>query len=275
MESNEEAGQARERQEAGPVIPAVNALSFADIQASLHHGLTDFRRAPLFGMFFGSAFVLIGLFIAQSLFVWQKSWMMYPMLIGFPLIGPFAAVGLYEVSRRLDSGQPLVWHEILGIVRDQSKRELRWMAFVLLFIFWVWMYQVRLLIALFLGRMSFTSLSEFFQIVTGTPEGILFILVGHVVGAFFALLLFSTTVISFPLLLEREVDFITAMITSFKTVIASPVVMLSWGVFVTITVLAAFIPLFLGLLVVLPVLGHTTWHIYKRAVAPGLPAISA
>ena len=99
-----------------------------------------------------------------------------------------------------------------------------------------------------------------------TPEGILFLVVGHVVGAFFALLLFSTTVISFPLLLEREVDFITAMITSFKTVIASPVVMLSWGVFVTLCVMVSFIPAFLGLLVVLPVLGHTTWHIYKKAV---------
>ena len=247
--------------------PTVKALTFADIKACFRRGLSDFSRAPMFGMFFGGVFMLIGLFIAQSLFVWQKSWMMYPMLIGFPLIGPFAAVGLYEVSRRLDANQPLAWSQILGVVRDQSKSEMRWMAFVLLFIFWIWMYQVRLLIALFLGRMSFASLGEFFQVVISTPEGLLFILVGHLVGAFFALLLFSTTVISFPLLLDRDVDFITAMITSFKTVIASPIVMLGWGVFVTLAVLASFIPAFLGLLVVLPVLGHTTWHIYKKAVA--------
>ena len=268
MDSSNSSDNAAREEAIGPQMPRVNALTLTDIKECFAHGISDFGRAPLFGMFFGGVFVLIGLFIAQSLFVWQKSWMMYPMLIGFPLIGPFAAVGLYEVSRRLEAGQPLSWSAVLGVVREQSSRELRWMAFVLLFIFWVWMYQVRLLIALFLGRMSFSSLGEFFQIVTGTPEGVLFIIVGHVVGAFFALMLFSTTVISFPLLLEREVDFITAMITSFKTVLASPFVMLGWGVFVTLAVLASFIPAFLGLLIVLPVLGHTTWHIYKKAVAP-------
>ena len=106
----------------------------------------------------------------------------------------------------------------------------------------------------------------FFQILTTTPEGWAFIGIGHVVGAGFALLLFSVTVISIPLILDRDVDFITGMITSVKTVVKSPIVMLSWGVFVTLAVMASFIPLFLGLLVVLPVLGHTTWHIYKKAV---------
>ena len=257
---------ARNDSDAAP-MPTVNSLTFDDLQTCLKAGLADFTHAPSYGLFFGGVFVLIGLFIIQSLFVWEKTWLMYPMLIGFPLIGPFAAVGLYEVSRRRQSGEPLAWNKILGVVREQSSREIRWMAFVLLFIFWIWMYQIRLLIALFLGRMSFATLGEFMDVVFSTPEGVLFIVIGHIVGAFFALVLFSTTVISFPLLLEREVDFITAMITSFKTVIASPVVMLSWGVFVTLAVMASFVPAFLGLLFVLPVLGHTTWHIYKKAVA--------
>ena len=248
-------------------LPLVNPLTFTDLKACLRQGIDDFTHAPTYGLFFGGVFVFIGLFIMQSLFVWEKTWLMYPMLVGFPFIGPFAAVGLYEVSRRRQAGQPLAWNKVLGVVRAQSSREIRWMAFVLLFIFWVWMYQIRLLIALILGRMSFSTLNEFFNIVLTTPEGILFLVVGHVVGAFFALLLFSTTVISFPLLLERDVDFITAMITSFKTVMASPFVMLTWGVVVTISVMVSFIPAFLGLLIVLPVLGHTTWHIYKKAVA--------
>ena len=225
-------------------MPTVKSLSFVDLQACLKNGISDFAHAPSYGLFFGGVFVLIGLFIIQSLFVWEKAWLMYPMLIGFPLIGPFAAVGLYEVSRRRQSGEPLAWNKILGVIREQSSREIRWMAFVLLFIFWIWMYQIRLLIALFLGRMSFATLGEFTHVVFGTPEGILFIIVGHIVGALFALVLFSTTVISFPLLLEREVDFITAMITSFKTVLASPFVMLSWGVFVTLAVMASFVPAF-------------------------------
>lgn len=249
-----------------PVIPEVNSLTVNDLKECLYKGFEDFRTAPAFGLFFGSIYAFIGIFIFQSLFVWEKAWLMYPMLIGFPLIGPFIAVGLYEVSRRIEQQQPLSWNKILSVVWQQSGRELHWMAFVVLFIFWIWMYQVRLLIALILGRMSFASLTEFMEIITTTTEGIMFIVIGHVVGAFFAMVLFSTTVISFPILLERELDVISAMITSFKTVSASPVVMLGWGVFVTLAVMISFIPMFLGLLFVLPILGHTTWHIYKKAI---------
>jgi uncharacterized membrane protein len=220
----------------------------------------------MFGIFFGAIYAIGGLLIVQSLFVWDMSWMIYPVAIGFPLIGPFAAAGLYEVSRRLQAGEPLAWNEILSVIRFQSRREFSWMAFVMLFIFWIWMYQVRLLVALFLGRMSFSSMDKFVEIITTTPEGIWFLIIGHLVGAALALLLFSVTVVSIPMLMDRNVDFVTAMITSVKTVIASPVVMLGWGVIVTLAVIAAMIPAFLGLLVVLPILGHTTWHIYKKAV---------
>jgi uncharacterized membrane protein len=144
------------------------------------------------------------------------------------------------------------------------------MAFTTLFIFWMWMYQVRLLMALTLGRMSYATLDRFVKVVLTTPQGWTFLAVGHVVGAALSLLLFSVTVIAMPLLLDREVDFITAMITSVRDVLASPFVMLGWGVVVTIAVLAACVPFFMGLLIVLPVLGHATWHLYRRAVAfPG------
>jgi uncharacterized membrane protein len=247
-------------------MPVVNALTFNDLKVCLASGISDFRQATMFGLFFGGVFAVGGIFIIQSLLVWQKIWMIYPVLISFPLIGPFAAVGLYEVSRRIQQGQPLAWNEILSVVWQQAGRELRWMAFVVLFIFWIWMYQIRLLIALILGQLTFSSWENFFMIVTTTPQGWAFVIIGHVVGAILALFLFSVTVVSFPLLLDRDLDFITAMITSVKTVFTSPVVMLSWGVFVTLAVMASFIPAFLGLLVVLPVLGHTTWHIYKKAV---------
>ncbi len=247
-------------------MPTVNALSFDDLKDCLRSGISDFRSATIFGLFFGGVFAVGGIFIIQSLLVWKKIWMIYPVMISFPLIGPFAAVGLYEVSRRLQAGQPLAWNEILSVIWNQASRELRWMAFVMLFVFWIWMYQVRLLIALILGQMTFSTWGEFFQIIATTPQGWTFVIVGHVVGAFLALFLFSITVISFPILLERDLDFITAMITSVSAVFKSPVVMLSWGVFVTLSVMVSFIPAFLGLLVVLPVLGHATWHIYKKAV---------
>ena len=247
-------------------MPQVNTLTFDDLNICLRKGISDFRKAPLFGLFFGAVFAFGGIFVIQSMFVWGKVWMIYPVIIGFPLIGPFAAVGLYEVSRRLESGLPLSWNAILLVVWQQTGRELKWMAFVMLFIFWMWMYQVRLLLALILGNLSFPSWEKFFQVITTTTEGWTFIVIGHVVGAFLSLLLFSVTVVSVPLLLDREEDFITAIITSIKTVFGSPFVMLSWGLFVSLTVIISFIPAFLGLLIVLPVLGHTTWHIYKKAV---------
>jgi uncharacterized membrane protein len=247
-------------------IPEVNALSVDDLKECLGKGISDFRKAPLFGLFFAGIFAFGGILIIQSFIVFEKGWLIYPVLVGFPLIGPFVAVGFYDVSRRLEAGLPLPWNEILSVISLQTGRQLPYMAFVMLFIFWVWIYQVRLLIALILGRMSFTSFESFFQLVATTPEGWAFIAVGQVVGACFALLLFSVTVISIPLILDRDVDFITGMITSVKTVIKSPIVMLSWGVFVTLAVMISFVPMFLGLLIVLPVLGHTTWHIYKKAV---------
>ena len=248
------------------VMPTVRTMQFQDIIECLQQGIKDFRTAPLFGLFFGGIFAAIGIIITAALFVWQKHWLIYPFLIGFPLIGPFIAVGLYEVSRRIENGEPLVWREILGLIYKQSQRETRWMAFVMLFVFWIWMYQVRLLFALILGQISFSSLESFLDIILNTQEGLIFIVVGHVIGALLALTLYSITVVSMPLLLERDCDFITAIITSVKAVFNSPLVMLSWGVFVTLAVMASFVPLFLGLIIVLPVLGHTTWHIYKRAV---------
>lgn len=251
-----------------PAMPEVNVITVADLRAVLRQGAADFAHAPLYGLFFGGVFALAGVVIVLAITRWSMPWLIYPFAIGFPLIGPFAAVGLYEVSRRLEKGEPLSWSAVLGFVWQQRFRELSWMAFVMLFIFWIWMYQVRLLIALVLGRMSFSTLDRFLEIVFTTPTGWLFLAIGHVIGAVLALILFSITVISVPLLMERELDIVTAMITSFKAVLANPPVMLGWGVVVTLAVILGSLPVFLGLLVVLPVLGHATWHLYKRAVKP-------
>lgn len=251
-----------------PAMPQVEALTVADLRGCLFRGMSDFARAPLYGLFFGGVFALAGMVIVLALTSWDLPWMIYPFAIGFPLIGPFAAAGLYEVSRRLEEGRPLGWSQVLSVVWAQRGREISWMAFVMLFVFWIWMYQIRLLIALFLGRMSFSTLEKFMTIVLTTEQGWIFLAVGHVVGAALSLVLFSITVVSIPLLMQREVDFITAMITSVKAVLASPLPMLGWGVFVTLAMLLACVPFFLGLLIVLPVLGHATWHIYRRAVRP-------
>lgn len=251
-----------------PTMPSVNAVSFGDLRDSLLQGFSDFGRAPLVGLFFAAIFVAIGLAVVLSLTAWHTPWLIYPFAIGFPLVGPFAAVGFYEVSRELEQGRKPSWPGVFSVIWQQRRREIGWMAFVLLFFFWVWMYQVRILMALFLGRLSFSSFDGFVSVTFTTTEGLIFMFVGHVVGAALALLLFSITVISMPLLLERDIDIVTAMITSIKVVATSPIVMLVWGVAVTLAVIVGSLPLFLGLLIVLPVLGHTTWHIYRKAVVP-------
>ncbi|ODT06328.1 MAG: hypothetical protein ABS58_11935 [Mesorhizobium sp. SCN 65-20] len=247
-------------------LPEVRALSVADIRASLAEGVVDFARAPQIGLIIALVFVVIGMAITTSLLWLHEPWLIYPFAIGFPLVGPFAAVGLYEVSRRLEKGQMPTLGEVLKVIWDQRRREVSWMAFVMLFVFWVWMYQIRLLMALILGRSSYATIDRFAHLVLTTNEGWIFLGIGHIEGAALALVLFSITVISIPMLLDREVDFITAMLTSIRTVLASPIVMLGWGLIVTVAVLAACLPFFLGLLVVLPILGHATWHLYRRAV---------
>jgi uncharacterized membrane protein len=225
-------------------------------------------RYPGFGLFFGAIYMLGGLVILAFLTRIGSPWMIIPLAIGFPLLGPFVAVGLYEVSRRRADGEPVTRKGVLAEVFHQRERQLGWMAFVVMFIFWIWVYQVRLLLALFLGFKSFSSWDAFVQVVLSTPEGWGFLAVGTVVGAFLATVLFSTTVIALPMLAEREVDFITAMITSVSTVVKNPVPMLGFGFIVGLITLLALLPMFAGLLIALPVLGHATWHLYKRATAP-------
>jgi uncharacterized membrane protein len=143
------------------------------------------------------------------------------------------------------------------------------MAFVTLFVFVIWMYQVRLWIALLLGlNASFSSLKEFITVVLTTNEGLLFLAIGNAVGAALSLILFSLTVVSFPLLLDRDVDSVTAMITSVRAMVMSPVPMIGWAAIIVVLLVVSALPYFLGLLVTLPVLGHTTWHLYRRIVAP-------
>ena len=166
-------------------------------------------------------------------------------------------------------GQGAVWRTVM------SRTEIGWMAFVTVFVMLMWMYQVRLLMALLLGvNASFASFGQFITVVLTTPAGLLFLAIGHLDGAVLSLVLFSLTVVSFPLLLDREVDFITAMITSVRAVAASPGPMIGWAAAIVVLLIVSALPAFLGLIVTLPVLGHATWHLYRRIVAPVVEAES-
>jgi len=258
-------------QVAGGNDPVVRRITAADVVEALGRGLRDFQARPFYGLLFGALYAGGGIFIVLSVTALGMVYLAYPLAAGFALVGPFVAIGLYEVSRQREAGEPPSLGRIWGTMRSRS--EIGWMAFVTLFVFIIWMYQARLLVALFLGlNASFPSIQQFIAVVLTTTEGLTFLMIGNLIGASLALILFSLTVVSFPLLLDRDVDFITAMITSVRAVVTSPGPMIGWAAIVVILLIVSALPFFLGLLVTLPVLGHTTWHLYRRVVEPVVPA---
>lgn len=244
-------------------IPDVAALSLADLRAALSAGWQDFRRAPMFGLFFSAVYVLIGfgfvLFGAGTV-LWT-----FAFSLAFPLFAPFAAVGLYEVSRRLEGGAAMDWYQVLGVVAAERKRQIPWMGAIIVIYVLFWSFLAHMIFALFMGLSAMTNVSNSFEIFL-TPNGMTMIAVELVVGAALAFLLFTLTVVSLPLLLEKEIDFITAMLVSFDVVKQNFVVMFIWAALIACLSVVAMVPVFLGLFIALPVLGHATWHLYRRAL---------
>ena len=247
----------------------VNKVTAGDIKASLKSGYSDFLARPVMSSFFGLFYAVFGMVFMWVLLWLGMIWMVIPAAVAFPLVAPFAAAGLYEMSRRLQKGESFDWWDILTIMANQRKREMGWMAFVTLFIFWVWFYQFRTVLVIVLQDSSFSDLDGFLSTVFFTPEGWIFLAIGTCVGAFLAAVLFTVTVIAMPMLLDREdTDFVSAMVMSIRVVTENPLVMLTWAAIISVTVLVSLVPAFLGLIFTLPILGHATWHLYERAVAP-------
>ncbi|MGY6411391.1 MAG: DUF2189 domain-containing protein [Alkalilacustris sp.] len=246
-------------------VAALN-LTEEDLRAALRAGLADFKAVPVFGLFFASFYVAGGLGLWFGLIAsGQPAWFL-PIAAGFPLFAPFAAVGLYEVSRRREAGEPLSWGPILAALRGRGDGQLALMAVGVLITFGFWIILARGIFAIFLGRSGIGTESIG---ILFSPAGMAMVVVGTIVGGIIALGLFTVTVMSLPMLLDRDVDFVTAMIASTQTVQGNPQVMLKWAGVITGLLIAAMIPLFLGLFVVLPVLGHATWHLYRRAISSG------
>lgn len=251
----------------GKTDPVVRQITIKDVVEALAAGLRDFQRAPGYGLLLGGVCALVGIAVIGTLYALGMPYLAYPIGAGFALVCPFLAAGLYEVSRRLEIGLPLDSGEIWKAVKSRS--EIRWMGFMTVFVLIMWMYQVRFLMALFLGYSGMmATLDEFFNVIFNTSEGLMFLAVGNVVGAILATILFSLSVISFPLVLDRDVDFVTAMITSVRAVAANPIPMLFWAVIIVVLLVVSALPFFLGLLITLPILGHATWHLYRRVVVP-------
>ncbi|MCR9257729.1 MAG: DUF2189 domain-containing protein [Alphaproteobacteria bacterium] len=254
-------------QAAPPIRLEVATATVDDVKAAFRAGVRDTLKRPALSLFFGLVFALLGAVLIAGLAVFQQAWIAIAVGVGFPLVAPFLAAGLYEMSRRMRRGEPFSASDIFLVVFNQQRREFGWMAFVLLFVFWIWAYQVRIVLAITLQYNAPSSLDGLLRVITTTPEGASFLALGSVSGAVLSTVLFSITVISMPLLLDKNVDFITAMITSVKTVLKSPAVMLGWGAVIGALTLLAVAPALLGVIFVVPILGHASWHLYERLVS--------
>jgi uncharacterized membrane protein len=245
---------------------AVRPVSIDDLVAVLAAGARDLRAAPTFGMGLAALFVAAGWLLIALLFRFGLPYLVYPLAMGFALVAPFAAVGFYAVSDMLARGEAPTWRRLGARISAAARRDVRWMALVTGFALFLWM---DIAAMLFFGFFGLAALGpDFLERLLMTPAGLTFLLIGHAAGAVIAMLVFSISVVSFPMLYDRDVDFVTAMVTSVRLVVANPVTMAAWCALIAVMIGLSLLSALIGLLVVLPLVGHASWHLYVRAVAP-------
>ena len=247
----------------------IQPIAVGDLTAALRDGLADFMARPTHYAFLCLVYPLMGLVIG----VWAADQdilpLIFPLVAGFALLGPVAAVPLYEISRRREQGHDAGWADALGVLRSPAFPSVLGLACLLLLIFAAWLYAAQSLYIWLYGSLFLPmSFGAFLGEILTTPRGWTLIGVGNLIGLVFALLTLAISVVSFPLLLDRHVGVAEAMATSVRVTMASPGPVLLWGLVVAMLLFAASLPLLIALPLVLPVLGHASWHLYRRAVPP-------
>jgi uncharacterized membrane protein len=238
-------------------------LTLRDLREALAAGWNDFRTHPIYGLFFASIFALVGVFLTYVTAVrGEMSWLI-PAAAGFPILAPFAAVGLYEVSRRREASIAMAWPSILGAVRGRGDDQILSMGVIIFVAFGFWVIVAHVIFSIALVEAGAGSESLAFL---GSKPGLIMLFIGTIIGGVMAFVFYAVTVMSLPMLVDREVDFLTAAIASLRAVRQNKAILLIWAAFIGILLFTAMLPLFLGLFIALPVLGHATWHLYRRAI---------
>lgn len=254
--------------QAGSRAPTIRRIGPADLMDALARGRDDFMAYRTDIIFVCLIYPIAGLVLARAAAGQDMLQLLFPLASGFALIGPFAAIGLYEMSRRREQGIEITWRDAFGVLNSPAFGSVLALGIMLFAIFVAWIFAAQLIYDNTLGPEAPASVGSFLREVFMTAEGWQMILLGFGVGFLFAVLAFSVSVVSFPLLLDRKVGVGTAVSTSLRAVAANPVTMAMWGLIVALALAIGSIPLFVGLIIVMPILGHATWHLYRKVVEP-------
>lgn len=253
-----------------PGEPLVRKIGFSDLRDALAKGLEDFNAVPSHVLFLCLIYPIVGLVLFRISFGYHLLPLVYPLMAGFTLLGPVAAVGLYELSRRREQGRDVSVWNIVEVYKSPSIGAILRLGIVLLAIFVVWMMTAKALYTQTFEGAVPASVDEFIQQLR-SPAGSQLILAGNALGFVFAVAALVISVVSFPMLIDRKVSVATAVRTSMRAVVENPVVMATWGLIVAVLLVLGALPFFFGLAVVFPVLGHATWHLYRKVVGPDSP----
>jgi uncharacterized membrane protein len=243
----------------------VRRIGSAEIRESLAQGWDDFlaRRGDL--IFIGLIYPLIGLASAFLFTGGNLLHLFFPVAAGLSLLGPVAAIGFYELARRREDGLESDWSHFLDVRKRPAWDSLFAVANLLLVIFVLWVAVAAIFWNILIG-VAPTSLGHLFSLVFGTPGGWVLVVLGNFVGLVFAAAVLALSVVSMPMLVDCDVDARTALDTSVRAVMMNKGPMARWGLIVAVLLVLGSIPAFVGLAVVLPVLGYATWHLYAHAV---------
>lgn len=245
-----------------PGPPTIRKISFADLFSCLKLGMRDFRAATIVDLCLASVFVGTGLLItAVTYWTGQVFWLVLAVL-AFPMLGTLAAIGFYEVSRQRVLGATPALSDVARLIWLSRIGQVPWLAVTVVVIVLFWFFLGHMIFALFLGHSPITNASTTLDVVF-TNQGAMMVVVGTTVGALFSGLVFGLTIHGMPMLIDRDVDFITAMLRSVSAVSQSLLLYLLWGVFIAVLTLVSILPCFLGLFLTMPILGHASWHLYK------------
>ena len=258
-----------------PECPIVRRIGPADLTAALGQGFADFWAMPSQVFFLGLIYPIAGVVLAGLAFGQNMLPLLYPLAFGFALVGPFVAIGLYELSRRREQGLPTDWTYAVEVVQSPAIGSIAALGVVLLVLFMGWLFSAQALYEWLYGYRPVESLPAFLTEALVTARGWTLILLGNLMGLVFAAVVLAISVISFPLLLDRDVGVAVAVQTSLRAVLMNPATMGLWGLIVGGLLALGFATLLVGLAIIMPVLGHATWHLYRRVVEPNSAPASA